>query len=154
MSYQEYTYYGYGFELVNATNLDLVKQIVIDAYEDDEVNKFVANYESTDVICVYDFIRDFETQFCCDESVSMTISNWMNSNDEINPKHIWFTGYADQSEFDTYEAVLFQECYPWQMSEEEKNLTQEELDEILKKFANLLGVPENDITYLTMRYGG
>lgn len=151
MSYQEYTYYGYGFELVNATNLDLVKEIIIGAYNDEEVNKFVQENEEKDV---YDFIRAFESQFCCDESVSMTISNWMDSNDEINPKGIRFTGYADQSEFGTYEAVMFEQLYPWQMSEEEKNLTQEELHVILEGFANLLGVPENDITYLTMRYGG
>lgn len=151
MSYQEYTYYGYGFELVNATNLDLVKEIIIGAYNDEEVNKFVQENEEKDV---YDFIRDFESQFSCDESVSMTISNWMDVHEDINPKHIRFTGYADQSEFDTYESVMFEQLYPWQMSEEEKNLTQEELHGILSKFANLLGVPENDITYLTMRYGG
>ena len=151
MSYQEYTYYGYGFELVNATNLGLVKEIIIGAYNDEEVNKFVQENEEKDV---YDFIRDFESQFSCDESVSMTISNWMDVHEDINPKHIRFTGYADQSEFDTYESVMFEQLYPWQMSEEEKNLTQEELHGILSKFANLLGVPENDITYLTMRYGG
>lgn len=151
MSMQESVYYGYGFQIEEITNIDLVKEILIDSFQDEEMKEAVRKSEATDM---YEIITDIEVDHMMDEAVSMAIANWMSSNEELNPLGIRFEGYDSDGECDTQETVMFSIGYPWQFTAEERSLTQEDLHEILCKFANLFGVKERYIDYQELHYYG
>ena len=54
---------------------------------------------------------------------------------------------------DTLAAVVFEENYPWNLNEVEKNLTEEQLGEICSKYMLELGI-DNDPDYLSLEYYG
>ena len=148
MGMHHYSYQGYGFSMEKATNIDLIKDIVIELVEldKDEINMIK---ESKSVYELYQNIYNT----CCD-CVAYIVAEWMTNNFDVNPKGIKFDGYIGQSDCDTEETIMFSETYPWLLTEEEKTLTLEDLREILSKFAEMLGVPPGCIDYQSLEYYG
>ena len=151
MSSQEYVYYGYGFSVEHLTNIDLVKEILINSFKDEELKKMVKETKAENM---YDLFEDIEVEHLMSEAISMFIADWMTENKEINPKGIRFEGYASDSGCDTEETVMFPISYPWCYTSEERCLSKDELHQILCKFANLFGVDEEYIDYQELHYYG
>ena len=151
MSSQEYVYYGYGFNIEVATNVELIKEILIDAYRDEEVKEFIQNIEAD---TCFDICHQFEDTFYPDECVATTLANWMSVNEMCNPRMIRFDGYEHFADCGTDETVMFVPVYPWGYSSEEKHLTKDELHDILCKFANLFGIDESEIDFQELHYQG
>lgn len=151
MSCQESVYYGYGFSVEHLTNIDLVKEILINSFKDEELKKMVKETKAENM---YDLFEDIEVEHLMSEAISMFIADWMTNNKKINPKGIQFEGYASDGECDTEETVMFPILYPWLYTPEERNLTKDELHEILCNFAKLLGVKLEEIDYKELHYYG
>lgn len=157
MSSMEYVCYGYGFSLENATNFELIKEILINNYKegltDDECSPVVNKIQQFKPDNMWELIDLIESQLMSD-TVSSTIANWMNYHEEYNPKHIRFEGYGADADCGTEETVMFSVAYPWNYKEEEKYLTQDELNQILSLFAKELGINEEEIDYQELHYYG
>ena len=151
MSSQEYVYYGYGFSVERLTNIGLVKEILINSFKEEESKKMVKETKAEDM---YDLITDIELERGLTDGISFAISDWMTDNKEINPKGIRFEGYASDGGCDTEETVMFPISYPWCYTPEERNVTKEEIHEILCNFAELLGVKLEEIDYKELHYYG
>lgn len=149
MSCQTYVYYGYGFSVEEITNIDLVKAILENTFQDEHMKEAVRNTQALDM---YELIGDIEVDHMLDDSISMILADWMTSNEMCNPRHIRFEGY-DSGE-GTPETVMFPIMYPWCYTSEERCLSKEELHQILCKFANLFGVGEENIDYQELHYYG
>ena len=134
MSMQEYVYYGYGFPIEEITNISLVKEILINYFQnDEEMQELIEESEANDM---YELITEVEVIHMLDESISMVLAKWMSSNEMCNPRFIRFDGFHSDGECDTQETVMFSSGFPWQFTSEERCLTKEELHQILCKFAH------------------
>ena len=151
MSCQESVNYGYGFPIEEITNIDLVKAILEESFQDEMMKERVRNTQANDM---YELITNIEVEYMHDESISMILANWMSCNEMCNPRVIRFDGYHSDGECDTQETIMFSLGYPWQCTAEERCLTQDELHEILCKFANLFGMKERHIDYQELHYYG
>ena len=148
---QEQVYYGYGFSIEEITNLDLVKEILIDAFKDEEMKDVIRNTQATDM---YELITDVEVDHMLDYPISQILADWMSCNYMCNPRYIRFDGYSSDGECETPETIMFPLGYPWQFTVEERCLTLEELNEILLNFANLFGFKGKHIDYQELHYYG
>ena len=57
------------------------------------------------------------------------------------------------AECGTPAAIIFQETYPWLLSEREKNLTQNEVESICERYRKELGIPDAS-DFLELEYFG
>ena len=63
-------------------------------------------------------------------------------------------GFQSDGDCGTEETVMYTAGFPWQMSDKEKNLTSEMIEDILKKYAKELAIPEEEIGDQLLEYYG
>lgn len=69
----------------------------------------------------------------------------------LEAEGISFTACND---YDGKNYLIYQPSYPWQLRENEKDLTEERIDQILCKYVSLLVESELDISYQEVENGG
>lgn len=153
MSMHSYSCYGYGFSIENASNIDLIKEIVKGSFSPEDVEYMKEAIDKSQN--VGELIANIEyREMLLDESISMLVAEWMNNNKELNPDGIRFAGFAAQYDCGTEESVLFTEGFPWQFTEAELKLKPTDVEHLTAKFAKLLGIPDIDVNYQTLEYYG
>lgn len=140
---------GLGFSIERATNIDLVKEILIASFNTDKEKEIVRNTKAKDM---YELITDIELEHGLTDGISFAIAEWMTTNKEINPKRIRFIGYASEGAYETEETVMFPMMHPWHYTYEERNITEGEIEFLLQEFAKLLGVRLREICYQELQY--
>ena len=96
-------------------------------------------------------LEDFFAYYSCDnmdtEGIGAVIANIMSRETGIR-----FT-YCPSGDCCLHDSIVFKEKYPWQINESEKELTEEKLLNICKKYMNELGIT-NSPDYLSLEYYG
>lgn len=152
MSMRSSFIYGYGFEC---------------ACEDTKLINFIKNHkesfcQSEKEQVLYDTmpekteeeyeLEDFFSGYACDvntqEGIGAVIANIIARETDIR-----FLYAPPDGDCDTEAAVVFEMCYPWNLNETEKNLTEEKLYEICKKYMDELEI-EDIPDYLSLEYYG
>ena len=114
-------------------------------------NKTVEAKEMTPAALDF-FLEDLYRDYKCDTSgISgryVIISNIMSRETGIR-----FAYCQPDVDCDTLASVVFEERYPWMVNETEKELTEEKLSNICKKYMDELGITENP-DYLNLEYYG
>lgn len=97
-------------------------------------------------------LEDFFDRYSC-ESSGMEGNGAVIANIMSRETGIRFMYCQPDGDCDTYASVVFEEGYPWQLNEVEKNLTEGKLADICKKYMDELGIKEAP-DYLNLEYYG
>ena len=153
MSMQTYIIYGYGFDVHVADKVlvDFIKSrenIVRSLNRGPEILDWIAKKDKENG--VYDAITedffDYENEINGDEGLYGIISDIMAKETGI------MFEYRRGSEYDD-DMIAFPECYPWQLNDKERSLTQEEATEILSKYMKELQIA-GEPNYVQVEYLG
>lgn len=153
MSMQSSFIYGFGFHCeCNDTNLiEFIKshkisfcksQKEMDLYED------MLHYTEKE----YDLENYFETYSCDENGIEgpgSVIANIMSRETGIR-----FIYCLPDETCDTSAAIVFSEGYPWEMNNDERNLTEESLSDICRKYMNELGIINEEPRAIALEYFG
>ena len=97
-------------------------------------------------------LEDFFENYSCDNTgmkgVGAVIANIMSRETGIR-----FAYCQPDGDCDTLASIVFDEKYPWLFNETEKELTEEKLSNICKKYMDELGITDNP-DYLNLEYYG
>ena len=152
MSMRSSFIYGYGF------NIDCDEEKLIDFIKDHkeafcksdrekELYNDILNYKKTE----YD-LEDFFEDYNCDntgmEGIGAVVANIMSRETSVR-----FSYCQPDEGCGTFASVVFEERYPWQFNENEKELTREKLLNIFKKYMEELRIMDNP-DYLSLEYYG
>lgn len=152
MSYRTWTTYGFGFcvdDISEDVSLTLDKVLNL-AKTEPSVYKIVTEYLdeiceeekiTRDELCIDD-IDGLEGDYC-ERGIAFVLLNVITEIPVM---------YADN--FDGVEYILYEPSYPWQMKENEKNLSEEDVEKIFKKYINMLTDKPINIDYQSVENGG
>lgn len=152
MSMKSSFIYGYGFnsDCDEEKLIDFIKEHKESFCKSDrekELYNDMLNYTETE----YD-LEDFFENYSCDnnemEGIGAVIANIMSRETDIR-----FAYCPPDGDCDTLASILFDEKYPWLFNKTEKELTEEKLSNICKKYMNELGIMDNP-DYLDLEYYG
>lgn len=144
--------YGYGFNCDCDDNkliefIKAHKETFCKTEEEESLYEEMLEYTKTK----YD-LEDFFEKYSCEcsgvEGNGAVISNIMSRETGIR-----FIYCQPDGDCDTHASVVFEENYPWQLNETEKDLTEEKLGEICKRYKEELGICETP-DYLSLEYYG
>lgn len=136
MSMQSTIIYGHGFEIHGedkaliafiSNHRKTIKQLC----RGEELLKYIADGGCT----VIDDFFDMECEESGREGVYSIVSNVMRLETGIR-----FQYEPGDCECGSTDTILLAECMPWQMNDREKELTEEDLDAIVKKYVDELGI--------------
>lgn len=147
--------YGYGFncDCDEEKLIDFIKEhkeAFCKSDREKELYNDMLNYTETE----YD-LEDFFRDYSCDntgmEGPGAVISNIMSRETGIR-----FAYCQPDRDCDTPACVVFEKVYPWQLNVNEKELTEEILSIIFKKYMNELGINTTYYLpdYLSLEYYG
>lgn len=123
MSWQAWTEDGYGYPLFNENNLKKVLKFIADSTSYKELIDCEDSYDAYDIM----------GQCCAD-----TIAEIINERENLT----LFRGYTTCGETDQEEHIGAEPVYPWRLSENDRLLTKEKVNQILTKYAEVLGIEE------------
>lgn len=123
MSWHAWTENGYGYPLFNENNLKKVLKFIADNTEYKELTDCENEYEACDIM----------GQCCAD-----TIAEIINEQEQLSV----FRGYTACGDTDQEEHIGLEPLYPWSLSENDRLLTKEKANQILVKYAEMLGIEE------------
>lgn len=141
MSMKTWTESGFGYELFNGDNFEAVKEFCIKELEKEGKNEMVAEVKNTK--------KESELSDVLGWFTSNFIAEAIARKEGINN----ITGYSPCGETDAPERLGIIPAYPWQLTEKAKNLSKEDCKNILKKYANELGITEEP-DYFEQEYYG
>lgn len=152
MSMRSSFIYGYGFnsECDEGRLIDFIKEHK-EAFCKSDREKELYNDMLNHTESEYD-LEDFFEDYSCDntgmEGIGAVIANIMSRETGIR-----FTYCQPDGDCNTLASVVFEEKYPWMVNETEKELTEEKLSNICKKYMYELGITDNP-DYLNLEYYG
>ena len=144
MSMHSWSEYGFGFPLFNGKNELQVFQFLCDQglFHDDK-NAFLEAIEDPENN-MYDVFWEF-----LGEPASWQIGDRINHLEGLTV----VKGYNSCADTDQQEMIGIEPAFPWEMNHRDRALTKESAREILKKYAEILGVEETP-DYFEARYFG
>ena len=162
MGMQSYTESGIGFPLFTENNAaDILeffknheksfqKACVEKTYKEvysalDELKDKAEKDGVLDNNLIYDGLCDI-----FDYNTAGNIAVIMNCENDV----FGFEGFQAQDECETEETVIYTKAYQWQMTEKEKDLTEEDIRSILRKYASELNIPESSVEEQFLEYYG
>lgn len=95
-----------------------------------------------------DLFKDYSCDNTGTEGVGAVIANIMSRETGIE-----FAYCQPDANCDTPASIIFDEKYPWLLNETEKELTEEKLSNICKKYMDELGIAD-DPDFLELEYYG
>ena len=148
MSMQSWTELGYGIPLNCGDNIEAIKKFICENTRSDSENP---RLRLTDEVKT-------AIMACNDtEAIYDAAYNWASSivADIINDKEgtTLFRGYGSCGDTDQEEMIGAEPLYPWMMNEKDMTLTEERVDEILVKYAGILGIDEEPYSFNAAYYG-
>lgn len=152
MSMRSSFIYGYGFncDCDDGALVDFIKEhknTFIKSDEERKLYKKILNYTENE----YD-LEDFFENYECDsnglEGIGAVIANIMSRETGIR-----FEYCMPDDNCGTLASIVFEPGYPWQFNKVEKDLSEEKLKEICKKYMDELGIVDNP-DYLDLEYYG
>lgn len=152
MSMRSCFVYGYGFnsDCDEEKLIDFIKEHKESFCKSDrekELYKEMLHYTENE----YD-LEDFFEDYSCDNTgvkgIGAVIANIMSRETGIR-----FAYCQPDGDCDTLASIVFDEKYPWSFNETEKELTEEKLSNICKKYMDELGIVDNP-DYLDLEYYG
>ena len=150
MSMKSSFIYGFGFncDCKEEKLIDFVKTHKEAFCRSDKEKKLYENmldYTASE----YD-LEEFFEDYCCDNTAlngnGAVIANIMSRETGIR-----FEYCQPDDACETLASVVFGAGYPWQLNEVEKNLTEEKLSNICKRYMDELGITD-DPDYLNLEY--
>lgn len=130
--------YGVNLDEVDTYNLDWKKLLSFDKSAEDEYLKYLKEEEKEyGVYSFIDWADDYGFQGYC--GLPALIQSIINISEGIELECS-----------DTNNTVYFPKKYSWNYSEKEKELTEDKLNEIFKKYIVLLSGEQIKVTHLTM----
>ena len=135
MSMKSWTEYGYGFPLNSGDNIEAIKKFICDNAQADSVHHElrINDEEKAKIMKCEDTGEIYEI---LDKYPSCVIAEMIN----VKEGTTFFRGYPQDCDTDQEEMIGAEPMYSWQMNEKEKSLTQEQITEILEKYAGMLGI--------------
>lgn len=148
MSMRSSFIYGYGFncDCDDGTLVDFIKE------HKDTFCKTEKEKELYNEMFNYDHLENLFEHYSCDntgmEGIGAVITNIMSRETGIR-----FVYCPPDDECNTFASVVFKQGYPWQLNESEKELTEEKLSNICKKYMDELRITDVP-DYLELEYYG
>ena len=144
--------YGYGFNsdcdegrLINFIKEH--KEAFCKSDREKELYNDMLNHTESEYDLEY-FFEDYSCDNTGIKGIGAVIANIMSRETGIR-----FTYCQPDGDCDTLASVVFEEKYPWMVNETEKELTEEKLSNICKKYMDELGITNNP-DYLNLEYYG
>ena len=145
MSMKSWTECGFGYPLYNGKNYADIGNFLAanlkDEVSEDDL-KFLADIANSG-----DPEWDLEDVTEC--PVSWKLAEIINEKEGLTV----FKGYQHDGDTDQEEYIGIEPCYPWQMNEKDKSLSEKEFLDILSRYATLLGITEKP-DYFEAEYFG
>ena len=122
---------GYGFELFNGSNCKTIIEFIIQAnhenFTQDEVEELRELAKTDDIQGLDDFL---------DAPVSWVVADAINEIEQFS----LIKGYQSSEKDDTGQYIGIDPRYPWSLSDAERKLTKSDCDDLLDKYAKMLGI--------------
>ncbi len=149
--------YGYGFycDCSEEKLIDFIKKHKETFCKSDaEKELFEGMFDCTKNKYNLEDLEDFFEGYECESTgvcgIGAAIANIMSRETGVR-----FDYCASDDVCDTRASVMFGSGYPWQLTEVEKSLTEEKLDDICEKYASELGIDTSEnVGYLALEYCG
>ena len=154
MSYQSWHNYGYGIcvDDINTT-ADKIFELVhmapkftekfykwVEAYREDGDPESIAEFITMDIIYEYD------DDCFCEYGLAPIISAVIKECEGIE--------LLACSDYNCNHYLIFSVMYPWQMTEKEKNMTEEDIRLLIAKYVHVLTNVDIDVNYQSVENGG
>ena len=148
MSMKSWTEYGYGIPLNCGENIEAIKKFICDNAQADSVHHElrINDEEKAKIMKCEDTGEIYEI---LDLYPSCVIAEMIN----VKEGTTLFRGYPPDCDTDQEEMIGAEPMYPWQMNEKDKSLTQDQIKEILVKYAGEIGVTEEPDFFDADYYG-
>ncbi len=155
---QSYTVNGFGFDVNDIANvnfdqkMDFVKELLPEIYEEMQNDcKAEEAIDMSDTAQYIDFctewIDSFKDEDGYNQGFGCLVAKAINENeDDFEVSY----HYGENDE----EIIIHENCQPWQMTERERNMTQETMENIFKKYLSKLNIKECYFGYLSAEYFG
>lgn len=148
MSMRTYTFSGIGFPIESA-DPELILAFLRDhpvfsGYEDflDNLDEISEQTRTNGLFALNDYFE---------QNIARPIAEIITQE-----ARIYVEGFVDNADCGTEQSVLYTPSYPWQLAsnEKERDLTENELYEILIRYADTLGIRSDLVDELTLEYYG
>lgn len=141
MSMKSWSEYGFGYETDNGKNLPQIKTFLIDnlpVKENPEQIRQIQQAEDTD-----------ELEMIVNNPVPHLLASIINKKEGIS----LMCGFLPCSDTDAPARLGIIPAYPWDLTESDRKLTQNDAEVLLKKYAELLGITETPDFFEQEYYG-
>lgn len=139
MSMRSWTEDGYGYQLINANNIDKIKQFIID--------NDTKEYTEEELEAIRESEDEWDMEGWIGDPVPWRIADIIN---KLEGYKFLIKGYQSCGDTDQDCMIGIEPLYPWNM---EEPITKEKADKILNKYAKILGI-EMTPTYFEAEYFG
>ena len=139
MSMRSWTEDGYGYQLINANNFDKIKQFIID--------NDTKEYTEEELEAIRESEDEWDMEDWMGEPIPWRIADIIN---KLEGCKFLIKGYQSCGDTGQDCMIGIEPLYPWDM---EEPITKEKADEILNKYAKILGI-EMTPTYFEAEYFG
>ncbi len=139
MSMRSWTEDGYGYQLINANNIDKIKQFIID--------NDTKEYTEEELEAIRESEDEWDMEGWIGDPVPWRIADIIN---KLEGYKFLIKGYQSCGDTDQDCMIGIEPLYPWSIGEP---ITKEKADEILNKYAKILGI-EMTPTYFEAEYFG
>ena len=126
MSMRSWTEDGYGYQLINANNLDKIKKFIVD----NDTKK----YTEEELEGIRESENEWDMEEWIDDLVPWRVAEIIN---KLEGYKVLIKGYQSCGDTDQDCMIGIEPLYPWSM---EESITKEKADEILNKYAEILGI--------------
>ncbi len=128
MSMRAWTQEGYGYHLFSGDNMEEIKDFLIKN----------ENYSKEEIQLIRDAEDEWDLQEVTDDPVSWVIAAHINAKEGLACA---FEGYDSCADIDHGQMIGISPKYPWEYRQEDR-ITREKANEILNKYAKILGIKE------------
>lgn len=145
MSHCSWHNYGYGIctDDLDISDVQRIKELIHLApeYEKQVMQLFADQGISEPTVDDY---LDLDVDYSC--GIATILANVIHEAEDI-----WFTACSD---YDCAAYLIYQPSYPWEMKENERNLTEEAIRLILVKYTSIISDTILTIEYCSVENGG
>ena len=149
MSMKSWTEEGYGYRLETGSNMKNIVDFIVDntrELQKNTKNGYVFNFSEEDIKNMYNCEGLFDLAEYTDDPVPWVIADIINN---IEGTELLFKGYQDDAGTDQEAMLGIAPVYPWYTP----RYTKEKCDELLKKYADILGITEKPDFFEAEYYG-
>ena len=129
MSMKSWSEAGYGYELFNDNNWKNIVDFILRS-----TTRFYTDEQKKEM---YELEDEYELEDIIDNPVAWTVADYINKVEGLTI----FKGYQSCGDTNQEAMIGIEPCYPWNMTTNDM-ITQDEANELLTKYAEILGITE------------